>query len=76
MQSQTKIFSQLVRDYMRKDPVVLPPDASVADLLEQMTSRKRTSALITDGDGRLDGIITEQDITRRNRTCVARAAKR
>jgi signal-transduction protein with cAMP-binding, CBS, and nucleotidyltransferase domain len=65
MQSQTKIFSRLVRDYMRTSPVVLSGDATVGDLVARMTAAKTTSALITDPTGRLSGIITEQDVLRR-----------
>ena len=65
MQPRTKIFSHLVEDYMRHDPIVVRSDARVAELLERMAAARRTSALIVDGDGRLAGIVTEQDVTRR-----------
>lgn len=65
MQSQTKIFSQLVRDYLRTNPVIIGREACVADTIGRMAAEKRSSALITDGDGRLSGIITEQDVVRR-----------
>ena len=65
MQSQTKIFSQLVGDYAREARVVLGARSSVGELLERMAAAKSTSALAVDGDGRLAGIITEQDVTRR-----------
>jgi len=65
VQSQTKIFSRLVRDYMRKAPVVVPRDATVRDLVGHLSAAKATAALIADGDGRLAGIVTEQDVTRR-----------
>ena len=65
MQSQTKIFSQLVRDYLRTNPVIIGQDAKVADMIGRMAAEKRSSALITNGDGRLVGIITEQDVVRR-----------
>ena len=65
MQSQTKIFSRLVRDFMRTPPVAVPANSDVENLLGRMTAAKATSALVVDGDGRLTGIITEQDITRR-----------
>ena len=65
MQSQTKIFSQLVRDYMRSSPVVVPTDCSLSKLVGRMGASKATSALIVDGAGALAGIITEQDVTRR-----------
>lgn len=65
MQSQTKIFSRLVRDFMRTSKVVVPEETKVAELLSRMGVAKATSALVVDSDGRLTGIITEQDITRR-----------
>ncbi len=65
MQPRTKIFSRLVADYMRRSPVVVTATTSVSDLLEAMAAARRTSALIVDGDGRLAGIVTEQDVTRR-----------
>lgn len=65
MQSQTKIFSRLVRDYMRTPPVAVPDDTDVEHLLARMSAAKATSALIVDAQGRLTGIITEQDIMRR-----------
>ena len=65
MQSRTKIFSQLVRDYMGPARVVLDSGATVADLLGRMTAAKATSALVVDAQGALAGIITEQDVTRR-----------
>ena len=65
MQPRTKIFSQLVADYMRRGPVTVAPDATVAELIDRMAAAKRTSALVVDPDGRLVGIVTEQDVTRR-----------
>jgi signal-transduction protein with cAMP-binding, CBS, and nucleotidyltransferase domain len=65
MRSQTKIFSQLVRDYMAPPAVVLGRQASVSELLGALGAAKRTSALVIDDDGRLAGIVTERDITRR-----------
>ncbi|MEE9210237.1 MAG: putative nucleotidyltransferase substrate binding domain-containing protein [Kiloniellales bacterium] len=65
MQSQTKIFSRLVKDYMRDSPVVVASTDTVRDLLGRMGAAKATSALIVDAGGRLAGIVTEQDVTRR-----------
>jgi signal-transduction protein with cAMP-binding, CBS, and nucleotidyltransferase domain len=65
MQSQTKIFSRLVRDYMRDSPVIVTSGATVRDLLGRMGAARATSALIVDEAGGLAGIITEQDVTRR-----------
>ncbi|MGF1608576.1 MAG: putative nucleotidyltransferase substrate binding domain-containing protein [Kiloniellales bacterium] len=64
-QSQTAIFSRLVRDYMRAPPLVVPRDSTVEDLIGRMAAAKTTSALIVDEAGRLAGIVTEQDVVRR-----------
>ncbi|MHA1599767.1 MAG: CBS domain-containing protein, partial [Alphaproteobacteria bacterium] len=50
---------------MRTPPVAVADDTDVAGLLGRMAAAKATSALIVDSDGRLTGIITEQDVTRR-----------
>jgi signal-transduction protein with cAMP-binding, CBS, and nucleotidyltransferase domain len=50
---------------MRGSPVVLPGEATVAEMLGRMAAAKQTSALITNQAGRLAGIVTEQDVTRR-----------
>ncbi len=65
MKPRTRIFSHLVSDYMRRQPVVLSEKATVSELLGRMAAAKQTSALITDRKGRLTGIVTEQDVTRR-----------
>jgi signal-transduction protein with cAMP-binding, CBS, and nucleotidyltransferase domain len=65
VQSQTKIFSQLVKDYMRASPVIADDKGTVAELLGAMAAAKATSALVVDAEGMLAGIITEQDVTRR-----------
>lgn len=65
MQSQTEIFSRLVRNYMRPLPLVLPSDATVAELIDGMTVAKTSFALAVDGEGRLAGIVTERDVVRR-----------
>jgi len=54
-----------VRDFMRVPPVAVADDTHVAELLGRMAAAKATSALVVDGNGRLFGIVTEQDITRR-----------
>ncbi|MCG8354576.1 MAG: DUF294 nucleotidyltransferase-like domain-containing protein [Kiloniellales bacterium] len=65
MHSLTKIFSELVKDYMREPKVVTRAAAPVSELIGRMTAAKATSALVVDEAGRLRGIITEQDVTRR-----------
>ncbi len=65
MQSQIRIFSQRVADYLRPAPVVLGAEIGIAQVVGRMTAEKASSALIVDGEGRLTGIVTEQDVTRR-----------
>ncbi len=50
---------------MRPAQVVIPAATSIAEMLGRMSGVRTTSALITDPDGRLLGLITEQDVTRR-----------
>ena len=65
MQSQIRIFSQRVADYLRPAPVVLGTETGIAQVVGRMTAEKASSALIVDDEGRLAGIVTEQDVTRR-----------
>jgi len=50
---------------MRPALVVIPASSGIAEMLGRMSGVRTTSALITDLDGRLQGLITEQDVTRR-----------
>ncbi len=65
MQSQTKIFSCLVKDFMRPDPAVVPPTATVDKALRIMNETRVTSVLIASSGEGLIGIFTEKDVTRR-----------
>jgi signal-transduction protein with cAMP-binding, CBS, and nucleotidyltransferase domain len=65
VQSQTVIFSRLVRDFMRAAPLACPPGMPVAELIQRMAAAAASSALVLDGEGRIAGIVTEQDVTRR-----------
>lgn len=53
-----------VRQVMDPEPVVVPPDAPVGELLLLMNERRIGSVLVCDG-GRLLGIFTERDLLRR-----------
>ncbi len=44
------------------EPVTLPPDALVRDALELMARYRISGVPITDGDGRLVGILTNRDL--------------
>ncbi len=65
MQSQIRIFSKRVADYLRLAPVVLSVETEIAEVVGRMAANQASSALIVDGEGRLTGIVTEQDVTRR-----------
>ncbi|MDP6574624.1 MAG: putative nucleotidyltransferase substrate binding domain-containing protein [Rhodospirillales bacterium] len=65
MQSQTAIFSKLVKDFMRRVPLAVETGVPCARLIERLAAEDASSATVTDGQGRPLGIITEQDITRR-----------
>ena len=65
MQSQTRIFSRLVGELTITPPVVLPADATVAELVARMVEAKQSGALIVGEDGKPAGIVTEHDVVRR-----------
>ena len=65
MQSQTKVFSDLARDYMNANPLAVTPEDTVRHVVAAMTDRRQRAAMVVDGDGRLRGILTDQDVTRR-----------
>ena len=65
MQSQTAIFSKLVKDFMRRVPLAVEAGIPCARVIERLAAEDASSATVTDGKGRPVGIVTEQDITRR-----------
>ena len=50
---------------MRPAPVALEPNILVRDAVARMTEAKATAALIVSSTGRIEGILTEQDVLRR-----------
>ncbi len=54
-----------VRQAMQTDPVLVPPDRPVRDVLDLMNHRRIGSVLVADPVGRLLGIFTERDLLRR-----------
>ena len=65
MQSQTKIFSRLVKDYAQTDPLIVPPDESVEKVLGKMIAGRATCVLVAGDQAGLVGIFTEKDALRR-----------
>jgi CBS domain-containing protein len=65
VRSQTAIFSKLVRDFMRPLPLTVSGEMPLVEVAGKMASTDVSSALIVDAKDRLQGIITDQDMTRR-----------
>jgi len=65
MQSQTQVFRRRVGDFMEPPTLMLEADATVQAAVGAMTVGKAACALVIDGDKRVIGILTEQDVTRR-----------
>ena len=52
----------LVRQVMTPDPVTVPPDASVEDVVKAMREHELPGLPVVDADGGLLGIVTESDL--------------
>lgn len=50
---------------MQKDPVLVPPECTVREVLDLMNARRIGSVLVVDAAARLLGIFTERDLLRR-----------
>jgi acetoin utilization protein AcuB len=51
-----------VTQVMTRDPVTIRPDTPMQDAVHIMSTRKISSLLVTDSDGKLVGIITSSDL--------------
>ncbi|MEK9724077.1 MAG: putative nucleotidyltransferase substrate binding domain-containing protein [Rhodospirillaceae bacterium] len=65
MATRTDVFSKLVRDFARPDPLVVQSTTPLAKTVGQMATEKRSAAVVADADGGVAGLVTEQDIVRR-----------
>jgi CBS domain-containing protein len=63
--SRTTIFTKLVRDHAGAPPVIAAPSDSCELVIAKMSTHRISAALIVNTDGRIAGIVTEQDIVRR-----------
>lgn len=63
--SQTLAFTRLVREHMSGAPVSVTFDTTCEGAVIRMREAATSSAVVRDGDGKLAGIITEQDVCRR-----------
>jgi signal-transduction protein with cAMP-binding, CBS, and nucleotidyltransferase domain len=62
--SQTAAFRQRVRDHLRPSPVVVAGATPVYEVVARMADAGASVAMVVD-EGRIRGILTEQDVTRR-----------
>jgi CBS domain-containing protein len=62
--SQTAAFRRRVHDHMRAPPVVVSGATPVLEVVARMTEARASAAVVVD-DARVEGILTEQDVTRR-----------
>ncbi len=65
MKSQTRIFSCLVDDFLKPDPLIFPASENVRNVISQMAEKNATCVLVTDEENALAGIFTEKDVMRR-----------
>lgn len=52
-------------DIMRRDVVTIRPEAEVADLAKLLVDQRISAVPVVDGDGKLLGIVSENDMMRR-----------
>lgn len=55
---------QVLIDKKGRDIFTIAPDATLADMVEEMVSRHIGSLLVVGDDGQLQGIVTERDFLR------------
>jgi signal-transduction protein with cAMP-binding, CBS, and nucleotidyltransferase domain len=63
--SQTAAYRLRVREHMQAPPVVVAEDLPALEVVARMTEAHASAAVILARDGRIAGILTEQDVTRR-----------
>jgi len=61
----TSIFWKTVRDHMQAAPLVVAPDTTLLDAVSRMAAGNATAIVIVGPRGRVQGILTEQDVVRR-----------
>ena len=55
-------MGQMIRDIMTRDPLTLDADCTIQDAARAMRDRDIGNVLVTDGDAKLCGIVTDRDI--------------
>jgi len=59
----TAMFARRVRDVMAPAPLAVAPGTPAREAVAVMAGAGASAVLILDGDGRIAGIVTEQDVT-------------
>ncbi len=63
--SQIAVFSKRVDGFMRHSYLSVAPGSPIGEVLASLSAANASCALVVDSEGRLAGILTEQDIVRR-----------
>ena len=63
--SQTEIFHKLVDDYISGLPVLVSEETTCAEAIRSMAENRSTAVIATAANGRISGILTEQDVVRK-----------
>jgi CBS domain-containing protein len=58
-------ISDVIRDKQSAEVVTIPPDASVRDLLALLAEHNIGAVIVSSGDKKVDGIVSERDVVRR-----------
>jgi CBS domain-containing protein len=56
------VIDAAVRDVMQTEPVTVPPDMELRDLVELFVAQPLAAAPVVDANGKLVGIVSERDI--------------
>jgi CBS domain-containing protein len=62
--SKSKLLPATVADIMTKDVVTLTPDQTVADAISSLANHHFHHLVITNGNGKVVGIVSDRDILR------------
>ena len=63
--SQTAAYLRRVGDHMAPPPAVVPETGAVRAAVAGLSAAGTSAAVVLDDAGRLVGILTEQDVTRK-----------
>lgn len=73
--AEGKSFDTKVEDVMSREVVSASADDDISDAESLMSSRQKSRLIVTDGDGKLEGVISLSDLTKRDSDSGARAMR-